>query len=245
MKNKFIQMKKIAFLAGTSGLVGMQLLHQLIQDPEYDMIVSVGRRKLALKHGKLVQIEADFKTIRKLDLEEKLKEEDLGGAYFPLIQAIKNKSVNIHAFCTLGTTIKAAGSKEKFYEIDHDYVINFALWAHQNGARIFMYVSALGADPQSKVYYNQVKGEVEEDLKVVPFEYLGLFEPSLLLGNRNEFRFGEEVAKIVTKPLVWLKLAKKYRPIYDHQVAKSMIFHANQVKSVKAEVIPSKDMQAF
>lgn len=236
-------MKKIAFLAGTSGLVGMQLMHQLIQDPDYDMIVSIGRRKLTLKHGKLVQVEVDFKNIRKIDLEAKLREEDLGGVYFPLIEALKNKSVTIHAFCSLGTTIKTAGSKDKFYEIDHDYVINFALWSHQNGARKFMYVSAMGADPQSKVYYNQVKGEVEEDLKVIPFDYLGLFEPSLLLGNRNEFRFGEEVAKILTKPLVWLKLAKKYRPIYDHQVAKAMIFHANKDTNIKAEVIPSKDMQ--
>lgn len=238
-------MKKIAFLAGTSGLVGMQLLHQLIQHEEYDMIISFGRRKLALKHGKLAQVEVDFKNIRTLNLESKLREEDMGGTYFPLIEALKEKSVTIHAFCSLGTTIKSAGSKEKFYEIDHDYVVNFAIWAQQQGAEKFLYVSALGADPQSNVYYNQVKGEIEEDLKIVPFEYLGLFEPSLLLGNRNEFRLGEEVAKIVSKPLVWLKLAKKYRPIYDYQVAKAMIHHANVDKKVKVEVIPSKDMHDF
>ncbi|EOZ97046.1 hypothetical protein A33Q_1964 [Indibacter alkaliphilus LW1] len=238
-------MRKIAFLAGTSGLVGMQTLHLLLQDESYDMIISVGRRKLALKHGKLVQVDVDFKTIRNLDLEAKLREEDLGGIYFPLIEALQRKKLEIHAFCSLGTTIKSAGSKEKFYEIDHDFVINFALWTQQMGASKFLYVSALGADPQSNVFYNQVKGEVEEDLKVVPFDYLGLFEPSLLLGNRNEFRFGEEAAKILTKPLVWLKLAKKYRPIHDYQVAKAMIHHANVEKKVKVEVIPSKDMQQF
>lgn len=238
-------MKKIAFLAGTSGLVGMQVMHQLIQDPDYDMIISIGRRKLSLKHGKLVQVEVDFKTIRKMDLEAKLRENDLGGTSFSLIEALKNKSVTIHAFCSLGTTIKVAGSKDKFYEIDHDYVINFALWAHQNGAKKFLYVSALGADPQSKVYYNQVKGEVEEDLKVIPFDFLGLFEPSLLLGSRNEFRFGEEVAKILTKPLVWLKLAKKYRPIHDYQVAKAMIFYANKETSSKVAVVSNKDMQVI
>lgn len=238
-------MKKIAFLAGTSGLIGMQLLHQLIQDPSYDTIVSVGRRKLALKHQKLVQVEGDFKEIKKWNLEEKLRSEDIGGVYFPLIDAFRTKSVEMHAFCSLGTTIKAAGSKEKFYQVDHDYVIHFAKWVKELGASRFMYVSAMGADPQSSVFYNKVKGEVEEDLKIFPFEYLGLFEPSLLLGNRNEFRLGEEVAKIITKPLVWLKLAKKYRPIHDYQVAKAMIAHANQHKTVKVEVISSKEMQNF
>jgi len=238
-------MKKIAFLAGTSGLIGMQLLHQLIQNDSYDNIISIGRRKLALKHQKLVQVEGDFKDIRNWNLEEKLREEDIGGVNFSLIDAIRSKSIEMHAFCSLGTTIKVAGSKEKFYQVDHDYVIYFAQWVKGLGVSRFLYVSAMGADPQSSVYYNKVKGEVEEDLKVFPFDYLGLFEPSLLLGNRNEFRLGEEVAKIVTKPLVWLKLAKKYRPINDHQVAKAMIAHANKPKSVKVEVISSKEMQNF
>lgn len=238
-------MKKIAFLAGTSGLIGMQLLHQLIQDSSYDFIISVGRRKLALKHEKLVQIEGDLGKIKEWDFETKLRSDDLGGIMFPLLEAIHNESVEMHAFCSLGTTIKVAGSKEKFYQIDHDYVLNFALWVKSMGATKFLFVSSLGADPQSSVFYSKVKGEVEEDLKVIPFNYLGLFRPSLLMGQRKEFRFGEEVAKIFMKPLIWFKLAKKYRPIYDHQVAKAMIFHANQPKSVKVEVVFSKDMLSF
>ncbi|MDO9550874.1 oxidoreductase [Rhodonellum sp.] len=238
-------MKKIAVLSGTSGMIGMQLLHCLIQDNSYDMIISVGRRKLALKHEKLVQVEMDMAKIRSMDLETKLRESDIGGVYFPLIADLNNKSLEIHAFCSLGTTIKIAGSKEKFQEIDHDYVMNFAFWSNGLGANKFLYVSALGADPQSSTFYNKVKGEVEEDLKVIPFSYLGLFQPSLLLGSRKEFRLGEEIAKIVMKPLVWLKLLKKFRPIHDYQVAKAMVFHANQNKSAKVEVIPSKDMQDF
>jgi hypothetical protein len=238
-------MKKIAFLAGTSGLIGMQLLHQLIQDTSYDTIISVGRRKLALKHEKLVQVEGDLGKIKEWDLESKLRTEDLGGLMFPLVEAIQTQSVEIHAFCSLGTTIKAAGSKEKFHEIDHDYVLGFAIWVKKMGATRFLYVSSLGADPQSSVFYNKVKGEVEEDLKVIPFNYLGLFRPSILMGQRNEFRLGEEVAKIFMRPLIWFKLAKKYRPIYDHQVAKAMIYHANQSKSMKVEVIHSKDMLSF
>lgn len=238
-------MKKIAFLAGTSGLIGMQLLHQLLQDSSYNYLISVGRRKLALKHHKLVQVEGDFSKIRSWDIESKLREEDLGGVFFPLVDAINKKTCEMHAFCSLGTTIKVAGSKEKFHEIDHDYVVGFAAWTHALGVNKFLYVSAMGANPQSSVFYNKVKGETEEDLKVIPFDYLGLFQPSLLVGNRKEFRFGEEVAKILTKPLVWLKLGKSFRPINDNQVAKAMIHHANQTKPVKVEIISSKKMQDF
>jgi uncharacterized protein YbjT (DUF2867 family) len=238
-------MKKIAFLAGTSGLIGMQLLHQLLQDSSYDYLISVGRRKLALKHHKLVQVEGDFSKILSWDIESKLREEDLGGVFFPIVDAINKKSCEMHAFCSLGTTIKVAGSKEKFFEIDHNYVIGFAAWTHTLGVNKFLYVSAMGANPQSSVFYNKVKGETEEDLKVIPFDYLGLFQPSLLVGNRKEFRFGEEVAKILTKPLVWLKIGKSFRPINDNQVAKAMIHHANQTKPKKVEVISSKIMQDF
>lgn len=238
-------MKKIALLSGTSGMIGTQLLHCLIQDKSYDTIISVGRRTLALKHEKLVQVGMDMAKIRSMDLEAKLRESDLGGVYFPLIAALKNQSLEIHAFCALGTTIKVAGSKEKFHEIDHDFVLNFGFWANGLGAKKFLYVSALGANPQSSTFYNKVKGEVEEDLKVISFSYLGLFQPSLLLGNRQEFRVGEEIAKIITKPLAWLKVLKKIRPIHDYQVAKAMVFHSNQSKSVKVEVISSKSMQDF
>jgi len=238
-------MKKIAFLAGTSGLIGMQLLHQLIKDPGYDSIISIGRRRLALKHEKLVQVVGDMGSIKDWNLEEKLREEDIGGMMFPLWEAIQNQSLEIHAFCTLGTTIKKAGSQQKFREVDHDFVLGFALWTKKLGASRFLIVTAMGSDPQSKIFYNKVKGETEEDLKVIPFDYLGIFRPSLLLGQRSEFRFGEEIAKIFMKPLVWFKLARKVRPIYDHQVAKAMIHHANQVKSVKVEVITSGEMQSF
>lgn len=238
-------MNKIAFLSGTSGLIGMQLLHQLINDGSYDCVISVGRRGLALKHDKLVQIKGNMEDLINWDLEEKLREEDIGGLMFPLIEAIKSQEIEIHAFCSLGTTIKTAGSKDRFFQVDHDFVLNFAKWTKSFGTKRFLYVSAIGADPQSKVFYNRVKGETEEDLKVIPFDYLGIFQPSLLLGNRKEFRLGEEAAKILMMPLVWLKLAKSIRPIYDRQVAKAMIYHANQVKSVKVEVIPSKEMQRF
>src|SRR5690606_38409339 len=139
--------------------------------------------------------------------------------------------------------IKSAGSKDNFYKVDHDLVIGFARWAKGLGASKFLYVSATGADPSSSIFYNKVKGETEADLKAVGFDYLGLFRPSLLLGNRNEFRVGEAVASIVLKPLVWLKLAKNIRPIHEHQVAKAMVRKAGEATNSSVEVISSGQMQ--
>lgn len=234
---------KIALISGTSGLVGMQLLHQLLQSKDYDQVLSVGRRKLALKHGKLIQIDGELSKINSWDWEEKVKANSLSGDYHSFLNSISGKSAEIHAFSSLGTTIKVAGSKEKFYAIDHDLVIEFARWARKIGATKFLFVSAMGADSTSSIFYNKVKGETEEDLKKIEFGYLGLFRPSLLLGNRHEFRFGELVATIFMKPLVWLKLAKNLRPIHDHQVAKSMVKKALGSSSHSVEIISSGEMQ--
>lgn len=233
----------IALISGTSGLVGMQLLHQLLQGSSYDYVLSVGRRKLSLKHRKLIQIDGDLFKLNSWKWEELVKAQSLGGEYTSLIDSISEKSAEIHAFSSLGTTIKVAGSKEKFRAIDHDLVIEFARWAKKIGASKFLYVSALGADSTSSVFYNKVKGETENDLKSIQFEYLGLFRPSLLLGNRSEFRMGELVASVLMKPLVWLKIAKNIRPIYDYQVAKSMVKKALSSSSDSVEVVLSGQMQ--
>lgn len=234
---------KIALISGTSGLVGMQLLHQLIHSKAYEYVLSVGRRKLAIKHAKLIQIEGDLFKLSDWDWQGKIRAEALGGEYNGLLDAISGKKAEIHAFSSLGTTIKQAGSQEKFYAVDHDLVVEFARWAKKLGAVKFLYVSAMGAEAKSSIFYNKVKGETEEDLKTFQFDFLGLFRPSLLLGNRHEFRFGEQVATIFMKPLVWLRLAKNIRPIYDYQVAKSMVKKALTTVYNSVEVITSGEMQ--
>ena len=234
---------KIAIISGTSGLVGMQLLHQLMKSAQYDFILSVGRRKLALKHKKLIQIEGDLFNLSSWDWEGKIRSESLGGEYHDMLESIKDKKAEIHAFSSIGTTIKVAGSKEKFYAVDHDLVIGFAAWVKKLGASKFLYVSAMGANASSSIFYNKVKGETEEDLKAFQFDYLGLFRPSLLLGNRHEFRLGEQVATVFMKPLIWLRLAKNLRPIYDYQVAKSMVKMALSAPSISVEIFLSGQMQ--
>lgn len=234
---------RIALISGGSGLVGKAILHQLFKSEDYDYVLSVGRRKLAIKQQKLVQIEGDMSKLSEWDWEEKVRAQSLGGEYNSLVDALAEKTAEVHAFSALGTTIKQAGSKEKFFTIDHDLVIGFANWAKALGAVKFLYVSSSGADAKSSIFYSQTKGKTEEDLKAASFDYLGLFRPSLLMGNRDEFRFGEQVAQVLMKPLIWLELFKNIRPIYDYQVAKALVKTALAKKSNSVEVISSGEMQ--
>ena len=121
--------------------------------------------------------------------------------------------------------------------------LQFALFMKKYGAAKFLNVSALGADVDSKIFYNQVKGKLEQDLTGIGFDYLGIFRPSLLVGNRSNFRLGEEIAKLFTKPLIWLKLWKNMRPIYDYQVAKSLVIKALEKNLTSVEIILSGQMQ--
>jgi uncharacterized protein YbjT (DUF2867 family) len=234
---------KIALISGASGLVGKEILHQLFKSKDYDYVLSIGRRKLAIKQQKLVQIEGDMAQIDSWDWEDKITSQSLSGEYYSLIENLTNKTAEIHAFSSLGTTIKQAGSKEKFYAIDHDLVVAFANWAKKLGASKFLYVSSSGADAKSSIFYSQTKGKTEEDIKTIGFDFVGLFRPSLLMGNRNEFRFGEQVAQILMKPLIWLKLFKNIRPIYDYQVAKALVKTALEQNSNSVEIVSSGEMQ--
>jgi uncharacterized protein YbjT (DUF2867 family) len=193
-----------AFIAGASGLVGHSLLDQLLAAPEYDRVVSLGRRQLEdVSHPKLQQALVDF------------------GA---LDGAVAGRSCD-DAFCCLGTTIRRAGSREAFRAVDHAAVLAFAWAARRQGARRLFVVTALGADPESRIFYNRVKGETEVALEVLGFETLAIFRPSLLLGKRRELRPGERVMIPVfwlAEPLLVGRL-RKYRAIQAEVVARAML----------------------
>lgn len=125
-------------------------------------------------------------------------------------------------FCCLGTTIKKAGSQEAFREIDHHMIIRVAREARVKGARHFVVVSAMGADPQSRIFYNRVKGEMETELKTLGYPMVTIIHPSLLLGDRKEFRLGERIAAVmmtVGSPLI----PKKWKAVKASEVAKMMM----------------------
>ena len=192
-----------ALIAGSSGLVGGFLLQQLLEAPDYDHVVAVGRRPPALTQGKLRTVTADFAALDGVAAE--LRCDDV--------------------FCCLGTTLKRAGSREAFRAVDHAAVLALAWAARRNGARRFFLVSALGADAHSRVFYNRVKGETEEALAVLDFETLAIFRPSLLLGPRVEVRRGERIGAAVmwlAEPLL-LGGLRKYRAIEAEVVARAMV----------------------
>jgi uncharacterized protein YbjT (DUF2867 family) len=194
---------KTALIAGASGLVGRHLLDQLLAADEYDRVVSVGRRTLPLEHPKLRQETVDF-------------------------AALEGKGVDLacdDAFCCLGTTIRQAGSQEKFRAVDHVAVLALAWAVQRRGAQRFLVVTAMGADARSRVFYNRVKGETEEALQVLDFGTLAIFRPSLLLGKRPRPRLGERVFAALmwlADPLMFGPL-RKYRAIRADVVARAML----------------------
>lgn len=197
-------MGKVALVAGGTGLIGRHLVEILCKSKQYSEVKILSRRKLDdIEHTKISYI-----LIENFDL---------------LINQ-KSKIVADDVFCCLGTTIKAAGSKEKFYQVDYEYPVKIAELAYANKAKQYLLVSAMGADAKSSIFYNKVKGEVELAAKKIGFDTVHIFRPSLLLGNRSEKRTGEKIAKVVMQSFAPLMLAglKKYRPIKALTVAIAM-----------------------
>lgn len=211
-------------IAGASGLVGNQLLQLLLEDPRIEAICSISRRSLPVQHPKLKQIVTDFDQLEKL-------------------KGVPKSEV---AFCCLGTTIKKVGSQQAFRHVDHDYVVSFAQLAMRSGVKHFLTISALGANSHSKIFYNQVKGQTEEDLEQVGFESFTAFRPSLLLGHRVEKRVFEKLAVSlfpVYRPLFIGPLAKS-RPIEARTVAKAMLDKAFQSTRGKTVILNHEMIEA-
>ncbi len=203
-----MQKVRNALIVGASGLVGGHLLSLLLKSQRYSEVISVGRRELPLIYPNLEQRVIDF---------DKMKE-------------FSSDLVADDIFCCLGTTIKKAGSKEAFHKVDYTYVAQLADITAQKGASQFLVVSAMGADASSLFYYNKVKGEMEQHVKEQPFSTVHIFRPSLLLGERQEHRTGEELASKIMKPLSGLMIGplEKYKPIEAEAVAKAMLYAASQ-----------------
>lgn len=196
-------MSRTALLAGATGLVGGQVLEQLLAAAAWSRVVTVGRRTLPLRHDKLEQ--------RIVDLGALAAQADL-----PRVDDV---------FCCLGTTIKQAGSQAAFRRVDHDFVLGLANAGLQLGATQFLLVSAIGADAASRVFYSRVKGEVEAAIRALPYRAVQIFRPGLLLGKRAEQRFGERIAMAVmpvVHPFLIGRL-RRYHSIDARDVARAMV----------------------
>lgn len=195
--------RRKALIAGASGLVGGHCLERLLAEDGYAGVVSLGRRTLSRGHPKLEERVVDFRRLAEV--------EDL-----PAVDDV---------FCCLGTTIRQAGSREAFREVDFTYVLELARRSLAAGARQFLVVTSMGAETGSRIFYSRVKGEVERALRQLPFEALQIFRPSLLLGQRAESRPGEKLAGAAMSATSWLLLGplRRYRPIAGQTVARAML----------------------
>src|SRR2546423_8923806 len=190
-----------AMLAGATGLVGRALLEGLLADDQVAEVHCIGRRKPDIEHGKLRAHVVDF-------------------AALPALPSVDE------VYLALGTTIKVAGSQKAFRSVDFDANLAVARAASSSGARRAGLVSAMGASAGSKVFYNRVKGELEEALERLPFEGLVIARPSLLIGDRLALgqpeRPGERVGFAVGQALRFLVPAN-YRPIEAIRVANALL----------------------
>jgi uncharacterized protein YbjT (DUF2867 family) len=192
-----------ALLLGATGMVGGHCLDLLLADDAFSRVIVLGRRAVDRQHPRLEQHTVDF---ARLDEHASLFSVD-------------------DVFCCLGTTIRAAGSQEAFRRVDHDYPLAAARLASGRGAKRFHLVTAMGADPGSRIFYNRVKGEVERAVSALPFEGVALLRPSLLLGERAGRRPAEAAAQGVMGALGFLFVGplRNYRALPGSAVARALV----------------------
>lgn len=194
--------KRAAMIAGASGLTGSQLVKFLCENETYEKVTIIVRNAISFSHPKLVT--------KVKNLNQVTKDDFVGVDDF---------------FCCLGTTMKKAGSKEAFEQVDLIAPIQMGKFAQSQGAKHMLVISAMGANPESNVYYNRVKGAMEDKVSMLSLPHVSIFRPSLLTGNREEFRLGErfgEITMTLLKP-AFLGPLKKYRSIEAKQVAFAMM----------------------
>ena len=193
---------RTALLLGSTGLVGGHMLQLLSVDERWSRIVTLGRRAMAPVASNHVHNVIDFDDM------------DAHAEHF----------ASNDVFCCLGTTIKKAGSQEAFRRVDFDYPVDAAYLAHAQGATQYLLVSALGANPKSRIFYNRLKGEVEDALRGAGFASLGIFRPSLLTGDREEHRRSEAIWSVgltLAKPFLSGPF-RKYRATPAEALARVM-----------------------
>ncbi|MCY7310595.1 MAG: NAD(P)H-binding protein [Chitinophagaceae bacterium] len=190
-----------ASLVGATGLIGSYLLDQLLQDEYFDTVRILIRRSMEFTNAKLEKKLVDFSDAESFRL------------------ALEGSDV---VFCTIGTTQKKVkGDKAAYRKVDYDIPVNAAKFCKLNGCETFVFVSSVGANSKSNNFYLKLKGEVEDAVKEAHLKSVHILRPSVLLGDRKEFRLGEKIGKAFMSALSFLMPAK-YKPIQGKTVAKAM-----------------------
>ncbi|HSH52113.1 MAG TPA: NAD-dependent epimerase/dehydratase family protein [Bacteroidales bacterium] len=201
-------MQKTAIVFGASGLTGSYLVKELTQNEQYQTIKAFNRRTQNYNNAKIKEHLINFNQLN--EYAHEFKADDV--------------------FCCLGTTLKKAGSKENFFEIDHDLPLQIARICQNNHCDTFIAISSIGANAKSSNYYIRTKGLMEQNILNLNFRYQAFVRPSMLLGSRTESRPAETFGKIMMKVFGFLFMGnlKKFRGIHAQTVAKAMINIINQ-----------------
>lgn len=194
-----------ALLLGATGLVGGHCLDRLLADDRYSRVTTLTRRPLPRAENADSRLDA-----RVVD--------------FDLLAEQWDVTVN-DVYCCLGANMTAAESRTSFRRVDHDYTVEAARLAHESGARRLALVSAVGANPGSRISLTRVKGETERDVAALDYECVEIFRPAMLVGVRPQRRRGERVAKAVGPAVATLMIGRlrRFRPIKAQDVAAAMI----------------------
>ncbi|HDX9580381.1 TPA: oxidoreductase [Bacillus pseudomycoides] len=202
---------RTALVLGASGLIGQEVTQLLLDSDQYDSVTIFVRKPLDWKHEKLQQKKVDFSIL------EQYKE------FFAVDDV----------FNCLGTTIKKARTKGDFKKVDYEYTLRAARIAEEQAVQNFLVISSMGANPKSLFFYSQVKGQMEDAIKKLVIGGIHIFRPSLLLGERDEFRLGERMGEKISGiiPFLFKGSFSKYKPISAEQVAKGMYVTALREES--------------
>ena len=211
----------VAVIAGSTGLVGSHLLNLLLDDVSCSRVIALSRKPLSREHPKLQNMVIEFDSLETISVD--LKADDV--------------------FCCLGTTIRQAGSQAAFRKVDYDYPVKLAQITKEQGARQYLLITALGSDKNSSIFYNRVKGEVEEAIGSIGFDSYHIFQPSMLLGVRKEERGGESAGKLVMK-ILGFAIPKRYKAVDAAKVAKGMLKSAAK-KQPGTHIHSSAELQDF
>lgn len=212
-----------AIVIGSTGLVGGHLLERLHKNPHITEVVALVRKQTNFPYQKVACKVLDFDNINP-DL--------LTGDIL---------------FCALGTTIKKAGSKEIQYRVDFTYNAEAARVAKLQGVKTVAHVSSIGANSKSSNFYLRTKGELEQLLTQLSFEKTIIVRPSIILGERNEFRLGEKIGIVFATlfaPLMVGKL-KKYRGVHAQKIARCLITEALNSNNKKLCIFESDVIQNY
>ena len=196
-------MDKIALVAGASGLIGSRLLDELVKSKEYGTIKALVRKGTKINVPEVTTVVVDFDHLNEFG----------------------NELMADVVFCCLGTTMKKARTREQFYKVDFTYPFILGQIAAENKSSQFHIISSIGSSPKSLFYYSRVKGEIEQAISNLPIPNINIYRPSLLLGQRQERRTGEQIGALFAKTLAPIILgpAKKYRAIEAIVVARALV----------------------